>query len=261
MILLVAAVVAPGPAVAEAVRALDAGRPEQAREMIRMAVAQGASGPTVDRLLADLAFTERRWDEAVARYDALLAEASDDGSLIERSGIALLHLDRVSEAIFRLDRATRAPHPGWRSWNARGVAADRQQDWVTADRAYAAGLALAPDNGVLRNNRGWSLLLRGRWAEAADWLGQAQALDPDNRRITANADLARAAAEAGLPQRRNGERGSDFAARLNDAGVVALRQHNPAKAIAAFAQALEASDQYYVRAANNLALVEAGRRD
>ena len=51
-----------------------------------------------------------------------------------------------------------------------------------------------------------------------------------------------------------GESDADWAARLNDAGVIAKVQGNNKKAVAAFTQAIEARSQYYARAANNLAM-------
>jgi Flp pilus assembly protein TadD len=249
----------PDTSVAEAVRALSAGRAEQAREMIRTAIATGAAGPTVDRLLADLAYTEKRWVEASLRYDQLLASSPDDGQLLERAGIARLQQGRVEEAVAILDRALRQPRPGWQAWNARAVAADRRRDWQTSDRAYAAGLKVAPQSASLLNNLGWSLMLRGRWDEAEKLLAQAHALAPGEGRIADNFDLARSAAAAGLPVRERGESDADYAARLNDAGVVAIGQSKGRKAVAAFARALEVSDSWYVRAANNLSIAEASR--
>lgn len=251
---LLAATLAPDVTLAEAERALMAGRPEQAREMIRAAVGEGASGDRVDRLLADLAFAEGRWVEAREAYALLLARAPDDAKLLERGGLSALQSDEPDRAIAWLDKAVARPQASWRAWNARGVAADRERDWATADRAYAAGLTAAPGNATLHNNLGWSLMLRGRWAEASDALARAAALEPSNRRIAANAELARTAILADLPERRAGEGDRDFAARLNDAGVIALRQGDRARAVAAFARALQTSDRWYARAANNLAL-------
>lgn len=263
MILAVASLVvavSPDASVAEAARALASGRPEQARVMIRAAVAQGAAGAQVDRLLADLAFAEKRWTEASVRYGALLAGNSEDPALLEQAGIAALYDGKPPAAIALLDRALRRDPQRWRSWNARGVAADRQGDWTAADRAYAAGLAEQPQSALLLNNLGWSLMLRGRWAQAAQALARAAAAAPADTRIAANLELARAATSEDLPQRTPGEGNIDYARRLNDAGVVALRQGNPAKAAAAFAQALQASDRWFTRAANNLALAESSVR-
>jgi len=243
----------------EAAHALAAGRPEQARQMIAVAVEQGASGPQVDRLLADLAFVREDWPRAVAGYEALLLPSPNDPHLLENAGIAALHADELGKANAYLAKATARGNAGWRAWNARGVVADRQHDWATADRAYSRAALLAPKNAKVLNNRGWSLLLRGEWGAAVDPLARAAKLAPADRRIAANLDLARSAVAASLPARRSGESGEDYADRLNDAGVTALRQGDRARAVAAFAQALDASDHWFARAANNLAVVESSQ--
>ena len=75
--LLIAAAVAAAPAdpatLSDAARAIEAGRLEQARAMIGRAVAAGAGGPSIDRLLADLAFASGK--DAEAR--ALSTDAAD----------------------------------------------------------------------------------------------------------------------------------------------------------------------------------------
>ena len=257
MILLLAALAGAvaSPSLTEASHALAAGRPEQARRMISAAVAEGASGPAVDRLLADLAFTEGEWPRALAAYKTMLLATPTDPHLLQQAGIAALRAG-APDAPLLLDRAVSQPGASWRAWNARAVAADRQKDWTTADRAYAAAEALSPDNPTILNNRGWSLILRGQWPAGLEVLGRAAALAPDDTRIAANLDLARSAMADSLPQRRPGESKESWAARLNDAGVAAYRMGDRQKAVAAFAQALETSDRWFARAANNLALVE-----
>jgi Flp pilus assembly protein TadD len=223
--------------------------------MIAQAVENGASGPRLDRLLADLAVAEGRWAEALVRYRALLVT---EPSLLlhEAAGLAALRAGELAEAARLLDRAIADQGASWRAWNARGVVADRQGDWVTADRAYGAALARAPGEATAWNNRGWSLMLRGRWAEAVPPLERAHRLAPGATRISANLDLARSAVDADLPRRRAGESASDFAARLNDAGVMARLGGDGARAAAAFAQALEASPRWFAPAAANLAALE-----
>jgi tetratricopeptide (TPR) repeat protein len=139
------------------------------------------------------------------------------------------------------------------------VASDRLRDWPGAERAYSAALSADPKQAAVWNNLGWSLMLRGRWADAVGPLTKAAALGPSEPRIAANLDLARSAVEGQLPRRRAGESGAAFAARLNDAGVMARLGGDPGRAAAAFAQALEASDRWFSPAAENLAaLGEAG---
>lgn len=88
---------------------------------------------------------------------------------------------------------------------------------------------------------------------------QAAAIDPKSPRILANLELARAAVSEDLPQRRSGEDDEDWAARLNDAGVIAKVQGNNRKAVAAFTRAIQARSEYYDRAANNLATAQVSR--
>ena len=258
MIVLLAATLAAAP-LDEAAHALAVGRTEQARTMIAKAVAEGASGEPVDRLLADLAYRTSDWPRAAAAYRLLLLRNPNDVGLAEKGGIAALRTREVEQAIALLDRAGRLKGATWRAWNARGVAADIQGDWTSADQAYAKALELAADEPLILNNLGWSRLLRGDWAGAIEPLEQAAQRLPKNARIAANLDLARSAISEGLPERRAGESGADWAARLNDAGVAAARQGDKARAVAAFAQAVEASERWFVRAANNLEAVEKQR--
>lgn len=253
------ATLVPAPSLAEASHAIGAGRLEQAREMITAAISGGASGDQVDRLLADFAFASGDNALALAGYAKLFAAHPDNGFLAERAGIAALKLGDSARAIAYLDHAIAKPLATWRAWNARGVAADRANDWDRADLAYARAAAMAPDSGEVANNNGWSLLLRGRWEDALAKLERSAELDPKSPRIANNLELARVALKDGLPQRRSGESDQAWSARLNDAGVAATARGERRRAIAAFAQAIEARSTWYGRAADNLAAVQAAQ--
>ena len=127
-----------------------------------------------------------------------------------------------------------------------------QHDWAIADGSYAKAVALAPAEGEVLNNMGWSQLLRGDWRAAAALFAQATEREPKSQRIANNLELARSALAADLPKRHAGEDDKAWAARLNDAGVAAQMLGDKARAVAAFTQALEASGSWYDRAANNL---------
>lgn len=238
----------------EAAHALQAGRLDQARLMIANAVKAGASGPEVDRLLADLAYASGDYLGALPRYLQLLVGNASDGVMYERAGLSAMKVRNVAQAERLLERAVTFPAATWRAWNARGVAADYRNDWAVADQSYERAAALSPNRAEVLNNLGWSQLARGRWAEALSNFERAAAIDPKSARIAANLELARAAVSEDLPQRRAGESDADWAARLNDAGVIARVQGNNKKAVAAFTQAIQARSQYYARAANNLAM-------
>lgn len=246
-----------GVSLAEAGRAIAAGRLDQAKEMLAVSVAAGAKGEPVDRLLADLALARGDNEQALNLYRALLVNHPHELLLLERAGIAALRLGRVAEATAFLDRATQAPGAGWRSWNARGVAADRQGRWDEADAAYDKAAALDPRRAEVSNNQGWSLMLRGQWADALAAFERAAAIDPTVPRLANNLELARASVAADLPRRMKGESEEQFAARLNDAGVVAAASGQAKRAEAAFAQAIELKSRWFGRAAENLAAIGA----
>ncbi|MEO6255479.1 MAG: tetratricopeptide repeat protein, partial [Sphingomicrobium sp.] len=206
--------------------------------------------------LADLAFASGQNVEALTRYERLIAANPADLLLAERAGIAALKIGNTRRASALIERAIASPAPSWRAWNARGVLADFQRDWAAADAAYSRAGEIAPTRAEVFNNHGWSLLLRGSWAESVAPLQRAAEIDPKSERIADNLELAQAAIAGELPARRPGESDQEWAARLNDAGVVAGLQQDKARAIAAFARAIEARGTWYERAANNLRVAQ-----
>lgn len=243
----------------EAAHAMDIGRLDQARTMIARAVASGAKGAPVERLLADLAFRSGNNSEALARYQVLLGQNPADLLLAERAGIAALKMGDTARAAQLLERSTASPATSWSGWNARGVIADLSHDWAAADTAYAEAARRSPGQAEVYNNMGWSKLLRGDWAEGLQLLLRAAELNPRSERIRDNLELAGMAVAEELPRRHSGESDRDWAARLNDAGVMARIGGDKARAIAAFTQAIEARNIWFERAANNLELARATR--
>lgn len=239
----------------ESDKAVKAGRVEQARLMVARAMAEGAVGPKVDRLLGDIAFASQNYAEALARYRQLAKANGPDSQLCERAGIAAIKIRNLTEAAAMIDCATKSPSATARAWDARGVLADLNKDWKTADEAYAKAESLAPSDAGIVNNQGWSMLLRGDWTSAELSFRHAAELDPNSTRIKNNLDLVSGALAAELPKRRPGESDTDWAQRLNDAGVAAELLGQKSRAIAAFTQALHASGSWYSRAANNLQAV------
>lgn len=240
-------------------RAIAAGRLDQAKAMLGTAVAAGARGEPVDRLLADLSLARGEYETALGLYKGLLVNHPNESLLLERGGIAALHLGRDAEATALLDRATQAPGAGWRAWNARGVAADEQGRWDEADAAYTRAAQLEPGRAEIVNNQGWSMMLRGNWAEALASFERAAAIDPKLPRLANNLELAREAVAADLPPRMQGENDEAYASRLNDTGVVAAASGQRQRAEAAFAQAIELRSRWYAKAAANLAALDSGK--
>ena len=234
--------------------AIEAGRLDQGRLMIGRAMAAGFAGPPVDRLIAQLDFASGDYAQALARYERLIASSGRQPRDCEYAARAALKIGRIATAKPLIDCAT-AQGASWRAWNVRGAYADLTGDWAMADEAYDRARQLAPDEAEVINNQGWSQLLRGNWQRAEALLKEAAARDPKAERIANNLELATAALAADLPRRLRGEPGSDWAARLNDAGAAAALLGQKARAVAAFSQALEADGTWYARAANNLEAV------
>ena len=245
----------PASLIRDADHAITAGRLEEARLLIGRAVASGATGPSLERVLGDLAYRKDNFQEALNRYKHLAQIGQKDPQLCEMGTLAALHLGLWVTAKPFADCAVSSSKSSWRAWNARGVIADFEHDWTTADTSYARAHDLAPDEAEVINNEGWSHLLRGDWAGALPFLEQAAKLDPSSQRIANNLDLAQAAIATELPDRRAGESDASWAQRLNDAGVVAELGGDRNKAIAAFTRALHASGVWYARASNNLEAV------
>lgn len=243
------------PRIAEAQRAITAGRLEQARLMAARLSGAGSTGPEMDRLLANLDFARGDLDQALARYEQLLQAGLRDEQVCDNGAVAAVRLGHAGQARSFADCAIEIAPRSAQAWNARGVVADMMQDWATADTAYARARALSPDRSDLVNNQGWSLLLRGHWADALPLLQEAAALDPRSERVKNNLELAKVAMSSKLPQRAPGELASEWAIRLNDAGVAARLLGDRTRAFAAFTQAIEAKPTWYARAWNNLQLV------
>lgn len=238
--------------IAGAEHAVQMKRLDQASIMIARAIDAGARGPELDRVVADLAYVSGKYAEALARYDALMKQVPADEPMLERAGIAALKLGDVERAFSLLSRAADTPNASWRAWNALGTVADLRSDWPLADRSYAEAARLAPSAAGPINNRGWSLLLRGKWTDAVGFFEKAVAMDPKSYRAANNLELARSAIASELPGRRPGESASSWAARLNDSGVAAQILGDKTRATAAFTRALDVSDTWYARAADNL---------
>jgi Flp pilus assembly protein TadD len=236
----------------DAAQAIQAGRLVEAKLIIARAISLGSRGDPVERLTADLAFASGNYLQAMVAYRHLAVSSSKQPGDCERGAVAALELGRIADAGPLVDCAVSPENASWRAWNARGVLADFRQDWARADESYARALKLDPDNALVLNNQGWSMLLRGDWAGAIPLFEKAAAIDGKSSRVVNNLELARAALAADLPKRRAGESDQDWAARLNDAGVAAEMLGQKKRAVAAFTQALDASPNWYDRASNNL---------
>ena len=255
MIVLAALLLAGAP-IDEAEHALAAGRVEQAETMLKRMVEAGQTGQRIDILRAGVAARAGRHSQALSLYGALAAREPSNPSLAEGAARSAFLVGDIAAARRWIAPATAHPSAGWNAWNLCGAIADSAGDFDRADRCYEKARELAPGRPQVLNNQAWSYLLRGHWAEAGELLRDAAGADPANPVIRANLDLAEAALASDLPSRRKGESADDYAARLNDAGVIAEAAGDRRRAIAAFANAVHLRPAWSGRVARNIAAVE-----
>jgi Flp pilus assembly protein TadD len=219
----------------------------------------GNAVPTDPRealLYADLRLAQKRHADALPVYRQVQQAVPSEGAAWRGAGMALLHLGQVKEAEASLREAVSRSAGDWRSWNALGVALDKQGRWGESATAYDRALALAPGTAAILNNRAYSLILQRRYDDALPLLEQAQAQDRSDRQVAVNLQLVRGmTGEA--PKRGANETRGQWAARLNTAGYGALMAGDLKRAQSLFARALEVSETHYEAAARNLERVEA----
>ena len=252
----VAALLLAGTSIDEAEHALAAGRFQQAEQMVRQIVASGEKGDRVDRLRAASAASVGQHDVALALFGQQARKYPQDPKLADGAARAAYRLGRIDQAWRWSASAVALPGAGWSAWNLAGVIADQRGEFDRADECYGRALALVPGKAEVLNNQGWSLLLRGQWMGAAERFGKSLNADPGSTIARSNLELAEAALATDLPARRSGETGESYAARLNDAGVIAEAAGDRKRAIAAFSQAVALHSRWSETAAANLAQAE-----
>lgn len=236
----------------EAEGALQSGRLIQSGAMIDRMITAGVKGPRFDRLRAGQALASGRYEEALRLYGTLAWRDRSSVTDREGAGMAAYRLKRREDARGWADQAMALPKATWRAFNLCGVLADDRNDFAAAERCYDEADRRAPARAEVANNRGWSLLLQGRWDEARLAFEHALSIDPADRIARSNLDLALAAQANDLPARKPGEDDADYGRRLNDAGVMAAAAGRADQALAAFANSVEVRAVWSPVAARNL---------
>lgn len=215
--------------------------------------------PTDPRLMlrsGELHLARGRFEEATRNFALAEAAPGLNAQALQGRGVALAQLGRSDEAIATLRRAVAADPALWRAWNALGVESDRRRDWATAETAYAKAIAAPSAEEIVYNNRGYSRLLQGRYADAsADFV---TALDRDPTFTAARMNLRLSLALQGDYARATAVGDKDQKAGvLNNAGFAAVLRGDLDDAQRLFEQAIDNRGSTYGRAYHNLELVKA----
>jgi tetratricopeptide (TPR) repeat protein len=144
-------------------------------------------------LLGVINARQRRFEEALTKYDRALAQRSDDAELLNNRGNTLQVLKRYEDALASYERAlvVRPDYP--ETLSNRGVTLYELKRFEEAVASYDRALALRPDYAKAFYNRGLALHELERFDEALVSYERALDLRPDyaealsNRAITLHA--------------------------------------------------------------------------
>lgn len=132
-----------------------AGEPDEAIDVLHGAVAKFPDNPRIHEALGDVLRREERYAEASESY---------------------------TEVINRIETPTRGD---WRTYYVRGITYERTDRWDQAEADFRKALELQPDQALVLNYLGYSLVeLNMKIDEAKDMIERAVAGDPDNGFIT-----------------------------------------------------------------------------
>ena len=175
----------------------------------------------------------------------------------EGAGLELMALQAMDQARDYLVAAVTLDPQRWRSHNALGILADRDNDPTAAIEHYEAALAINADSPMILNNVGYSRYLSGDLEQAARDFYRATEL---------RADYVPAWSNLGLVYARQGwyldavnilSRSTDKAIAFNQAGYIALQNGDLADAEQLLSEAVYLSPTYYAAAYGNLDVVRA----
>jgi Flp pilus assembly protein TadD len=228
----------------------------QSERMIATLQADCGDSVRFSALMARFALQSGRYAEAYGLYASLVAREPADIEFAAGAGRSALHLGRDDEAFDSLRRATASSEADWQAWNAIGILHDRRRQWAESEQAYARAAELSPYAASVWSNRGYSLMLQRRAAEAIPMLDRAAALDPNNATIRRTRVVAYALNGTYDETRRQGESTGEWARRLNNIGYAAWLAGDAATARRLLSQAIEVSETRFERAEHNLARVE-----
>ncbi|WP_310498700.1 tetratricopeptide repeat protein [Sandarakinorhabdus sp.] len=221
--------------------ALREGRLDAAREAIGRSWASGST--EVQLRGAELALASGSLAEAADGFGQLIDDPLLGARAAQGLGVTQLRQGKTSDAVKSLDAALARDPTLVRAWNARGVAADRLQDWPASDNAYDKALALAPDAADILSNRGYSQMLRQHFSAAETDFARAVMLDPKLPAARTNLRIARAM-QGRYEEAFQGATKLTLADDLNTVGYAAMARGDLAVAEAYFNRAMSLNPNF-----------------
>jgi Flp pilus assembly protein TadD len=196
-----------------------------------------------------------KFAEARQLFEGLQRNADLRAVALQGEGLAWLGLDRDDAAEKTLLAASQVDPTLWRSWNALGSLADRRHATADAEKFFAKAAELNPGSAAVKNNLGYSELVKGDPQHAIELFRAALALEPKSETIQNNLRLA-IAATGNYDEALRSTAHDQLPVVLNNVGYVAMQRGDRAAAESYFAKAMEASGSYATVTAKNLDLLK-----
>jgi Flp pilus assembly protein TadD len=233
-------------------RALEEGRLDDAQVLLERYVFTFPDDPRGKLATAELRLAHGNTGGAMQVFRNLVEEPTVAADARQGFGITMILVGDMEVAYKELSAAVEEDPTLWRAWNAIGAYHDAQDDWEKAEDAYRRALAVRPNEPMILNNLGFSLLMQNRVDEALGPLQEAMRLAPDSSQVKTNVRLAYA--RKGEYRRAVSGSGDDveLAKALNNVGYIALLKGDYSQAEAYFLRAMEADPTFNEVAWRNL---------
>lgn len=237
-------------------RAMAEGRSLDAGRLLDQALTAGVNDPRLTYRAGELQLSRGRYEDAVRAFSEVETLPELKAGALQGKGVALSNLGRSKEAIAALTAAVEADPKQWRAWNALGVENDRRRAWAESEKAYDMAVEASGGAAAALNNRGYSRMLQGRYAEASPDI--VAALDKDPQLAAARANLRLLLAMQGDYDKATTVASNKQKAEVyNNAGFVALMRSDLPAAERLLKQSIDARGDTSGRAMENLQLVKA----
>jgi tetratricopeptide (TPR) repeat protein len=166
-----------GGAVAQAMSALDAGRPTDAERMAREALRDEPRHADALRILGYALLMQNRAEDAVTALESAVRGAHDP-QLETQLAIALRQAGQHEEALHRLKRATKRKPPYAAAFHELGCLLAWMKRYDEAIVTFKYGLAVAPMVPELSIQLGYALLSSGSFTDAKIAFDRALNISP-----------------------------------------------------------------------------------
>ena len=241
--------------------ALDQRRYADAAQSLQRVLAAAPDDDEAKLALGDAYLGLNRLDSALAGFEPLVSNGTPAvrARALQGVGIARLRQGDTAGATALLRDAVAADASLWRSWNALGHLYDGRREWEQAREAFGAALRIRPDEALVYNNLGMSLLASGRPAEALEAFDTALRLAPDLQVAEANIRIA-LAWQGRYGEALKGMTRDEVATVLNNVGYIATLRADYPEAEKYLHQAVAASVSHFDTAQKNIDYLEQVKR-